>query len=163
MWMLGTVFGALAVARGGGDGTAEIADELFLSAHTVRDHVKAIFAKVGVSSRGELVARLFAEHYQPAHLQDVVRPTATEGLSPPVEEVEQVGVELVLVRGDLGQAVGAPGYSFRVASGTSSTDRRAEAPMGTIWSSSPWMIRVGTSIRWRSSVRSVSEKALTQS
>jgi DNA-binding CsgD family transcriptional regulator len=142
MWMLGTVFGALAVARGGGDGTArsrvrtrrgtwlvchasllcdaedvltgvavviepataaeiapiivqaydltdreqqitrliargartaEIADELFLSAHTVRDHVKAIFAKVGVSSRGELVAKLFAEHYEPAHLQDVVR------------------------------------------------------------------------------------------
>ena len=142
MWMLGTVFGALAVARGGGDGTArsrvrtrrgtwlvchasllcdaddvltgvavviepataaeiapiivqaydltdreqqitrliargagtaEIADELFLSPHTVRDHVKAIFAKVGVSSRGELVARLFAEHYEPAHLQDVVR------------------------------------------------------------------------------------------
>jgi DNA-binding CsgD family transcriptional regulator len=59
------------IARGAG--TAEIADELFLSAHTVRDHVKAIFAKVGVSSRGELVARLFAEHYEPAHLQDVVR------------------------------------------------------------------------------------------
>jgi DNA-binding CsgD family transcriptional regulator len=59
------------IARGAG--TAEIADELFLSPHTVRDHVKAIFAKVGVSSRGELVARLFAEHYEPAHLQDVVR------------------------------------------------------------------------------------------
>jgi DNA-binding CsgD family transcriptional regulator len=142
MWLLGTVFGALAVARGGGDGTArsrvrtrrgtwlvchasllcdaddvltgvavviepataaeiapiivqaydltdreqqitrliargagtaEIADELFLSAHTVRDHVKAIFAKVGVSSRGELVARLFADHYEPAHLRDVAR------------------------------------------------------------------------------------------
>jgi DNA-binding CsgD family transcriptional regulator len=59
------------IARGAG--TAEIADELFLSAHTVRDHVKAIFSKVGVSSRGELVAKLFAEHYEPAHLQDVVR------------------------------------------------------------------------------------------
>jgi DNA-binding CsgD family transcriptional regulator len=137
MWLLGTVFGALAVARGVGDGTARsrvrtrrgtwlvchasllcdaqgvltgvavviepataaevasivvqaydltdreqqitrliargagttvIADELSLSAHTVRDHVKAIFAKVGVSSRGELVARLFADHYEPAHL-----------------------------------------------------------------------------------------------
>jgi DNA-binding CsgD family transcriptional regulator len=44
----------------------EIAAELFLSAHTVRDHLKAIFAKVGVGSRGELVAKLFAEHYQPA-------------------------------------------------------------------------------------------------
>lgn len=36
--------------------------------HTVRDYVKAIFAKVGVSSRGELVAKLFAEHYAPLHL-----------------------------------------------------------------------------------------------
>ena len=49
-------------------GTADIADELFLSAHTVRDYVKTIFEKVGVSSRGELVARLFAEHYAPVHL-----------------------------------------------------------------------------------------------
>ncbi|HWD46022.1 MAG TPA: LuxR family transcriptional regulator, partial [Actinomycetota bacterium] len=44
-----------------------------LSAHTVRDHVKAVFAKVGVSSRGELVARLFADHYEPVHLRDAVR------------------------------------------------------------------------------------------
>lgn len=59
------------IARGAG--TAAIADELFLSAHTVRDHVKAIFHKVGVTSRGELVAKLFAEHYEPAHLRDTVR------------------------------------------------------------------------------------------
>lgn len=39
--------------------TADVAAELFISAHTVRDHLKAVFAKVGVSSRGELVARLF--------------------------------------------------------------------------------------------------------
>src|SRR5215218_4353279 len=51
-----------------------------------------------------------------------------------LDEVEQVGVELVFVGGE--QAVGAPGYTFRVASLTSSTDRRAEASMGTIWSSS---------------------------
>jgi DNA-binding CsgD family transcriptional regulator len=49
-----------AIARGGS--TAEIAAELYLSPHTVRDHVKTVFEKVGVSSRGELVARLFAEH-----------------------------------------------------------------------------------------------------
>jgi DNA-binding CsgD family transcriptional regulator len=42
--------------------TKDIAAELGLSSHTVRDHVKAIFDKAGVSSRGELVARLFSEH-----------------------------------------------------------------------------------------------------
>jgi DNA-binding CsgD family transcriptional regulator len=47
----------------GGMGTAEIAASLFVSPHTVRDYVKAIFEKVGVSSRGELTAKLFAEHY----------------------------------------------------------------------------------------------------
>jgi DNA-binding NarL/FixJ family response regulator len=30
----------------------------------VRDHVKAIFDKVGVTSRGELVAKLFTDHYE---------------------------------------------------------------------------------------------------
>jgi DNA-binding CsgD family transcriptional regulator len=43
-----------------GSGTAEIAERLGLSAHTVRDYIKATFAKVGVSSRGELVAELHA-------------------------------------------------------------------------------------------------------
>jgi len=45
--------------------TSEIASTLFLSPHTVRDHVKAIFEKVGVCSRGELVAKVFAEHRSP--------------------------------------------------------------------------------------------------
>ncbi|MFJ6214943.1 LuxR C-terminal-related transcriptional regulator [Streptomyces sp. NPDC092296] len=51
------------IARG--LGTAEIADRLHISAHTVRDHIKAVFEKVRVGSRGELVARLFTEHYLP--------------------------------------------------------------------------------------------------
>jgi DNA-binding CsgD family transcriptional regulator len=50
-----------AIARG--MKTAEIAGSMFLSPHTVRDHVKSVFEKVGVSSRGELVAKVFAEHY----------------------------------------------------------------------------------------------------
>ena len=54
------------IARG--HGTGEIAASLHLSAHTVRDYVKAVFEKVGVSSRGELVAKLFADHYAPLHL-----------------------------------------------------------------------------------------------
>ncbi len=52
-----------AVARGLSN--QEIAAELFLSSFTVRDHLKAVFAKVGVGSRGELVAKLFADHYGP--------------------------------------------------------------------------------------------------
>jgi DNA-binding CsgD family transcriptional regulator len=51
------------IARG--HGTSQIAAKLFLSSHTVRDHVKAVFEKVGVSSRGELVAKVFADHYAP--------------------------------------------------------------------------------------------------
>jgi DNA-binding CsgD family transcriptional regulator len=43
--------------------TTQIAERLCISPHTVRDYVKTIFWKVGVSSRGELVARVFAEHY----------------------------------------------------------------------------------------------------
>lgn len=42
----------------GGRSTREIADDLFLSPHTVQDHLKAIFAKTGVRSRRDLVARL---------------------------------------------------------------------------------------------------------
>jgi DNA-binding CsgD family transcriptional regulator len=39
--------------------TAEIADRLHVSAWTVQDHLKAIFEKVGVDTRGALVARVF--------------------------------------------------------------------------------------------------------
>lgn len=61
---------AMAVARG--ESTEHIAGSLFISVHTVRDHLKSTFAKVGASSRTELVARLFHEHHgewltAPAH------------------------------------------------------------------------------------------------
>lgn len=38
--------------------TSEIAGSLFISRHTLSDHMKAIFAKLGVSSRPELTALL---------------------------------------------------------------------------------------------------------
>jgi DNA-binding CsgD family transcriptional regulator len=41
-----------------GHSTSDIAARLFISAHTVQDHLKSAFAKVGVRSHGELVARL---------------------------------------------------------------------------------------------------------
>ncbi len=44
--------------------TAALAARLHLSTYTVQDHLKAIFEKLDVSSRGQLVARLFLDHYQ---------------------------------------------------------------------------------------------------
>ena len=45
--------------------TRIIALELGVSPYTVQDHVKAVFEKVHVTSRGELVARLFLDHNAP--------------------------------------------------------------------------------------------------
>jgi DNA-binding CsgD family transcriptional regulator len=44
--------------------TAAIAARLYPSPYAVQDHLKAIFEKLDVSTRGELVARLFVDHYQ---------------------------------------------------------------------------------------------------
>lgn len=46
-----------------GDPRKVIAQDLRISLHTVNDHVKAIFAKTGASSTGQLRARIFAEHF----------------------------------------------------------------------------------------------------
>jgi DNA-binding CsgD family transcriptional regulator len=59
------------IARGAN--TTEIADALYLSPHTVRGYVKSIFHKVEVSSRGELVAKLFAERYEPGYHHTISR------------------------------------------------------------------------------------------
>lgn len=55
-----------------GESTATIAGGLFLSEHTVRDHVKSMLAKIGVSSRAELVAHLFFEMSEDPNARDVV-------------------------------------------------------------------------------------------
>lgn len=42
-----------------------MARELGISPFTVADHLKSVFAKVGVASRSELVAALHHQHYEP--------------------------------------------------------------------------------------------------
>jgi DNA-binding CsgD family transcriptional regulator len=48
-----------------GASTSQIAADLFVSAHTVQQHLKAIFDKTGVRSRRDLVGKVFFTHYEP--------------------------------------------------------------------------------------------------
>jgi DNA-binding CsgD family transcriptional regulator len=55
--------------------TNEIARELYISRYTVQDYLKSVYEKVGVSSRGELVAKMFADHYNDG-LSDAIHAAA---------------------------------------------------------------------------------------
>jgi DNA-binding NarL/FixJ family response regulator len=48
-----------------GISTARISWTLFISEHTVQNHLRSVFEKVGVRSRGELVKRLFFDKLYP--------------------------------------------------------------------------------------------------
>jgi DNA-binding CsgD family transcriptional regulator len=52
--------------------TKQIAARLRISPFTVQDHLKAVFAKIGVQSRAELVATLYVQHYEPRHQADAM-------------------------------------------------------------------------------------------
>jgi len=45
--------------------TKAISGHLRISPWTVQDHLKSVFEKVGVHTRGELVSRVFLEHFEP--------------------------------------------------------------------------------------------------
>ena len=53
----------------GGLTTQRLAERLFITPYTVKDHLKAVFAKVGVRSRGELVGRMTGRASGPDQLK----------------------------------------------------------------------------------------------
>lgn len=60
-----------------GRSNREIARALDVSPHTVSDHLKSIFAKLEVASRGEMTSKLFHDHYLPREMGG--RPAGTDG------------------------------------------------------------------------------------
>jgi len=46
-----------------GHSTQQIVNELHISAHTVQEHLRAVFDKFGIGSRRELVANLLGPHH----------------------------------------------------------------------------------------------------
>jgi DNA-binding CsgD family transcriptional regulator len=60
-----------------GRSTAQIAAALWISTNTVQDHLKSVFDKTGVRSRGEVIATILRDHYLPGLHQG--RPIAPNG------------------------------------------------------------------------------------
>jgi DNA-binding NarL/FixJ family response regulator len=68
----------------------EIATTLVLSHYTVQDHIKSLFEKTGVTSRQELVARVFLDHYMPQLAHQT--PLTSDGRFAPGESASSLGL-----------------------------------------------------------------------
>jgi DNA-binding CsgD family transcriptional regulator len=63
-----------------GDSTNQIAEALFVSPHTVQQHLKSIFDKTGVRSRRDLVGKVFFAHFEPRVRDNEGRTAVAKGI-----------------------------------------------------------------------------------
>ena len=66
-----------------GRSTKQMAQSLRVSPYTVQDHLKSIFEKTGVRTRGELVGQVFLEHYVPRWEEVADAPSGWSAIASP--------------------------------------------------------------------------------